>query len=179
MWEEQVDYSWTNYLDVPIDSLALYNFEIDNFYKSQQINSDITFIQGLVIDSGLELEDGMFDVVTFGDVLHHLIGRNLHETAENQQKAISEIFRITKNGGYVVFNEEVNNVKIFSVIIYYISRFANRFKIRVPFFDAGKVVVLFPTQMEITNMIVKASSIYPVKIIKNILLDGTCCLDGS
>lgn len=142
----------------------LYNFEIDEFYKNKQAGSKINFLTGSIINNNLENE--IFDIVTFGDVLHHLIGKNLRETHNNQQRAIQEMFRTTKNGGYIIFNEEVNKIKFFSMIIYYLSRLANKLKIKSSFFDAGKVVVSFLTPHEIAKIIEKANKNYKVRIIK-------------
>jgi ubiquinone/menaquinone biosynthesis C-methylase UbiE len=141
-----------------------YNLEVDDFFKDKQAGPAINFIRGSILDNKLDAES--FDIVTFGDVLHHLIGKNLNETIENQFAAVKEIFRITKKGGFAVFCEEVNNIRIFSKIIYYLSKMANKLKLKCQFFDAGKVVIFFPAQIDIAKMIDKASINYPVIVEK-------------
>lgn len=142
----------------------LYNFEVDDFFEDKQLDEKIKFIHGSILNNNLE--ENFFDIVTFGDVLHHLIGNNLKETVLNQYKAVYEIFRITKKGGYIIFSEEVNKVKLFSLIVYLFSKLAYKLKLNFRFFETGKMIILFATPKEINSMVEKAAGNNGLKIIK-------------
>ena len=63
-------------------------------------------------------------------ILHHLIGKSLEITRANQQNAISELFRVTKPGGIVLIEEQVNQSRLACGAIYHMSRFASRMKFK-------------------------------------------------
>ena len=107
---------------------------------------------------------------------NHHTGNNRHQTYEDnlpeheyqkqQMEVLNEIFRITKKGGYIVFEEEVNNVRIFSRIIYFLSKIANKLNLRCKFFEAGKVVVSFMTHKEIKEIMENLKDTYNFEILK-------------
>jgi ubiquinone/menaquinone biosynthesis C-methylase UbiE len=128
-------------------SIVASNLDVDDFYIDKQVSPDIKFINNSILNS--ELKDESYDIVTFRHVLHHLVSDNIKHTFENQKFALKEMLRIVKKGGYIIFEEEVNNVKLFSRIIFYLSKFASKFKLNVKYYDAGKVVVAFLTKNDI------------------------------
>ena len=121
--------------------------EVEAAYETQLADPGIAFIHGSVVDNDLPAE--VYDIVTFQHVLHHLVSDSVGDTRRLQEKGLAEMLRLTKPGGYVVFEEEVNLVKPFARLVYLLSRWANRVGIRVKFFEAGQVVVAFPTRAEI------------------------------
>jgi SAM-dependent methyltransferase len=129
----------------------LFNLEVDDTYENQQISKDIHFINGSIINSSLDNE--RFDLVTLRHILHHLVGPDLKTTRANQQRALQEVFRITKKGGYILVEEEVNDIKLFSRIVYVLSKLANKYKLRNQAFDAGTVIVSFMTPVEIAKVL--------------------------
>lgn len=140
-----------------------YNLDFDPYYKDKQVNDKIKFINGSIIDS--KIGDNQFDIVTFRHVLHHLIGNSIRETKENQKRALSEMFRIVKKGGYVIFEEEVNKIKLFSRIVFYLSKIANKWGIKSKGFQAGDVIVSFLTPRELERMIADIHGEYNIDII--------------
>ncbi|MFX1396105.1 MAG: class I SAM-dependent methyltransferase [Promethearchaeota archaeon] len=130
-----------------IDPLIL---EVDDYYKKRIVNPNITFLEGSILDR--KIEENSYDIVIFDFVLHHIVSRNLKKTYLIQQLALQEIFRIVKRGGFVVFREEVNNIRTFSWIIYLFSRIINKLKIKIKFLDIDKVVVHFLTKKELIKI---------------------------
>jgi SAM-dependent methyltransferase len=130
------------------------NLDVDGFFSTKQVNKCIKFLCKSILDSGID--DETYDIITFRHILHHLVAENISDTLENQQNALNEMMRILKKDGYLIFEEEVNNIKLFSRIIYLLSKFANKLKINVKFFEAGKVVVSFLTQKEMKRILSRA-----------------------
>lgn len=132
--------------------------EIDNYYKNKLRNKQIRFLNLSILES--KLQDEMFDIIIFRHLLHHIISNNLRNTIKLQSFALNEIFRITKKGGYVVFIELVNEIKLFSWIIYLLSKIANRLKIEIKKFNTGTVIVHFLTRKNLEALINSYSSKY-------------------
>ena len=130
--------------DVTIEPFIV---EVDNAYRDKLVNDKINFLHTSILDN--DIEDNSFDIVTFRDMLHHLVADSVAGTLANQHRAFDEMLRITKPGGYLIFEEEANNVRLFSRLVYLMSKFANRHKVRSKFFDAGTVIVSFMTPAEI------------------------------
>lgn len=141
------------------------NLDVDYFYSDKQVNNKIEFLCDSILNSKIENES--YDIITFRHILHHLAADNVRDTLDNQQNAVNEMLRILKKGGYLIFEEEVNNVKIFSRIIYYLSKFASIFKINVKYFEAGKVVVSFLTQKEILSKVSVSCEKYNCTLLLN------------
>jgi len=97
-----------------------YIIEINDYYKKRLVNKKINFIHGSILDG--KIQDNFFDFVVFRHVLHHLVSNNIKKTYINQINSFNEIFRITKSNGYVIFVEEVNQIRIFSNLLYVLSK---------------------------------------------------------
>lgn len=138
------------------------NLDVDDYYFDKQVNSNIRFINKSILDSGIN--DESYDIVTFRHILHHLVSDNVKHTLENQQNALKEMLRIVKNGGYLIFEEEVNNVKFFSRVIFQLSKLANKIKFNFKFYEAGKVVVSFLTKDEINNIVSNLNSKFKLSL---------------
>ena len=131
--------------------IKAFNLEISDYYKDRLVNKNIKFIRSSIIDN--KIKDNTFDIVVFRHILHHLVSDSIKNTLNNQEKALYEMFRIVKKGGHVVFEEEVNEIQFFSKIIYLLSKIANKLKIRLKYFETGKVVVLFNSSEGIKKII--------------------------
>jgi SAM-dependent methyltransferase len=125
--------------------------ELDERYRAQLARPDLDFVHGSILENDLPAD--RFDVVTFQHVLHHLVSDSARATRKLQEAALAEVVRITRPGGHILFEEEVNRVKPFSRLVYELSRLANRLRLRWRYFEAGTVVVHFLTPEEIEGMV--------------------------
>lgn len=125
--------------------------EVDTGHRARLVRGDLQFVHGSILEN--DLPDGAFDIVTFAHVLHHLVADSASGSRELQGRALSEMLRIAKPGGYLIFEEQVNRIASFSRGVYELSLLANRTGIRSKFFEAGTVVVRFMTPGEIDEEI--------------------------
>lgn len=125
--------------------------EVTEAYRTHLADRSIRFMQGSIVDNALAADQ--FDIVTARHILHHLVADSVQETKRLQHLAIAEMARITRPGGYILIEEEVNRNQVFSRIVYYLSRLACRRRIRVRFFETGRVVVSFMTPAELAQAI--------------------------
>ena len=88
-------------------------------------------------------------MVTFRHVLHHLVSDSSSHTLSVQRHGLSQMLRMLRPGGHLVFQEQVHQVKLFSRAVYHLSRLASRYRLRMRFFEAGRVVVSFMTVEEV------------------------------
>ena len=128
-----------------------YILDIFPEYKKSLVNNNINYIIGSIIDN--RIKSNNYDFVILRDVLHHLITGGLKDIQESQQKALNEMVRITKKGGFIIFEEEINNSVISTRLLYYLSKLAYIFKIGKLGFNSGRVVVSFMTKKEIENVL--------------------------
>jgi len=142
--------------------------DVDIYYKDKLVNSKIQFIHGSILDS--QLKTNSFDIVTFRDLLHHLVSNNIKNTLFLQNFALNEIFRIVKKGGYVLFVEQVNIIHTFSKLIYILSKFMNKFRLKLDFFRTGRVVVFFLSSKLIEKLLLKYIKKYNLKILKRVYI---------
>lgn len=110
------------------------------------IEDNIPFIQGCI--DNLPLEDKKFDVVLSIGVIHNAT------TIEEYEKAISEMYRILKNNGKIVFSVFTNDV-ITSDLTYVEN---SKYEIN------GRQPMILLSKNEINNILNK----YGFKIIKNV-----------
>lgn len=105
------------------------NIELVEKYRKYQVDKKITFIQGSVIDS--PFSTGTFDIVIVRNVIHHLVADDLKTTRDNQMDAIRELIRVTKPGGLIIIEEQVNYNLIATLVFFYASKLATVFNIRI------------------------------------------------
>jgi 2-polyprenyl-3-methyl-5-hydroxy-6-metoxy-1,4-benzoquinol methylase len=125
--------------------------EVDARHREQLIRPEFEFLQGSVVEN--DLPSGAYDFVTFQHVLHHLVSDSRRNTLALQEQAVSEMVRITRPGGYLLFEEQVNRVKPLSQAVYVLSRLANRNQLRWKYFEMGGVVVSYLTPGEIRTWV--------------------------
>ncbi len=138
--------------------------EVDERYATVLTRPDLLFLHASIVAN--DLPPDHYDIVTFQHVLHHLVGDSVQATLALQQRGLLEMMRITKPGGYLVFEELVNRVKPFARLVFLLSRTAVRFRVRVKFFDVGTVVVSFPTPGEVHTLVQRASAVHPLRVME-------------
>ncbi len=107
----------------------LTNVELVGKYKNFQVDKKIKFIQGSVINS--PFESNTFDITIVRNVIHHLVAFDLQTTRDNQMDAIRELVRVTKPGGLIIIEEQVNENRLATLIFYYASQWATKLNIRI------------------------------------------------
>jgi len=137
--------------------------EVSETYRDKLLSDKIGFLHASILDN--DIADDSFDIVTFRDMLHHLVGDTVGGTLANQRRAFDELLRIVRPGGYLIFEEEANNVRLFSRIVYAMSRFANRHRVRCRFFEAGTVIVSFMTPREIRDILAERTDSFGLEIL--------------
>lgn len=133
-------------------------------YRAHLVDPAIDFVQGSILDN--QLPAASFDVVTARHVLHHLVGDSVGETLALQHRALAEMVRITRPGGYVLIEEEVNRRPSFSRAVYHLSRFTSRHRIRVRFFETGRVVVSFMSPEEMAEAVADVGRTTPLEVLE-------------
>ena len=113
--------------------VVLCNAELVEKYRYNQKSEEIEFIQTSILNS--QFSDDSYDIVIIRNVLHHLIGNSIKQTSENQSFAIRELFRIIKPRGLVLIEEQVNQSLIACKLLYYFSKVASRFRLRINSFQ--------------------------------------------
>ena len=118
----------------------LVNAELVGQYGQRQVSDSIRFVQTSILEAGLA--DDAFDVVIARNVLHHLIGDTLRQTRQNQSYVFAELLRVTKPGGLIIIQEQVNQRSWACSMIYYLSRLASRLKLRIESFEVTPNTVI-------------------------------------
>jgi ubiquinone/menaquinone biosynthesis C-methylase UbiE len=121
--------------------------EVDESYRERVVSPDFAFVHGSVVDN--DLPEASFDFVTFQHVLHHMVSDTLAHSRALQEESLAAMLRLTKPGGFLIFEEQTNRVAPFARLVYLLSRAANSADLRWRFFDVGGVVVSYLTPGEI------------------------------
>lgn len=118
----------------------LVNAELVGQYGQRQVSDSIRFVQTSILQAGLV--DDAFDIVIARNVLHHLIGDSLRQTRQNQGYVFGELLRVTKPGGLILIQEQVNQRPWACALIYYLSRLASRLRLRIESFEVTPNTVI-------------------------------------
>jgi len=153
------------------DIKHLYNCEIVPEVYRNQINKEIGLIGGDALN--LPFKSSSFDYVIIKNLLHHLVGRTRRESKDNARRAVKELKRVTKDGGYIIILEQYNRHEFFSTVIFYLTLFFSVFGISFKSFGLRKyVIVSFLTPDEIRKLLTGAGDV-------EIVLDREKRLDVS
>ncbi len=135
--------------------LILTNAELVTAFKKNQALKEIRFFTRSLLDS--KFADDSFDIVIVRNVIHHLIGSSLAQTRINQQHALEELVRVTKPGGYILIDEQVNNSQVACTLYYVFSRLATRLGLSVERYQiTPNTIVGYLTRKELQQLALKA-----------------------
>ncbi|MEA3335659.1 MAG: class I SAM-dependent methyltransferase [Chloroflexota bacterium] len=134
--------------DVAGQRATLYNAELVGRYAGHQASETVRFVQGSILASGFA--DSAFDVVIARNVLHHLIGASLAQTRHNQQHALEELFRVTRPGGLILIQEQVNQSPMACNALYHLSQTASNMDLRIESFEVTpNTIVAYMTRAQL------------------------------
>lgn len=137
----------------------LYNCEIVPEVYKRQVNKEISLIGGDALK--LPFKDSVFDYVIIKNLLHHLVGRTRRESKDNARRAVEELKRVTKEGGYIIILEQYNRYGFFSSIIFYLTLFFSVFGISIKSFGLDRnVIVSFLTPEEVKKFLTDVDVVF-------------------
>jgi len=143
------------FLDLVLENTSIletYNMELVYDTYRKQVNGGICLIGGNALD--LPFGDRSFEWVVVKNLLHHLVGRTRRESKAYAKRAVEELMRVVKDGGYVIILEQYNRHRLFSSVIFYLTLFFSVFGIGFKSFGWGKnVIVSFLSPDEIRNLL--------------------------
>jgi SAM-dependent methyltransferase len=129
----------------------LVNAELVQAFAQRQASPAIRFVPTSILDAAFPAN--AFDVVIARHVLHHLIADTLAGTRSNQARAFKELARITRPGGLVLIEEHVNPSAWSCSLLYHLSRFATKIRLRVSSFEiTPHTVVAFLTPRDLARL---------------------------
>lgn len=157
------------FLDLVLENTSIketYNMELVYDTYRKQVNGGISLIGGNALD--LPFKDCSFEWVVVKNLLHHLVGRTRRESKAFVRRAVEELIRVTKNGGYVIILDQYNRHRLFSSAIFYLTLFFSVFGIGFKSFGWGKnVIVSFLTPDETRDFLTGASNVEIVLNVEN------------
>jgi SAM-dependent methyltransferase len=129
------------------------NLELAFSSYKNQANKSICLMGGDALN--LPFKESSFDWVVIKNLLHHLVGRTRGESKKNAKKAVEELIRVLKDGGYVIILDQYNKNTYFSSFLFYLTMVFSIFGVSLGYFGLGKnVIVSFLTPDEtISNLI--------------------------
>lgn len=152
------------FLDLVLENTSIreeYNIELVYEAYRKQVNKDICLIGGNALD--IPFKDCSFEWVVIKNLLHHLVGKTRRESKAYARRAVEELIRVTKDGGYIIILEQYNRHRLFSSAIFYLTLFFSVFSIGFKSFGWGKnVIVSFLTPEEIRNLLMSSGNVKTV-----------------
>ena len=149
------------FLDLVLENTSIketYNMELVYDAYMKQVNGGICLIGGNALD--LPFEDRSFEWVVVKNLLHHLVGRTRRESKAYAKRAVEELTRVTKDGGYIIILDQYNRHRLFSSVIFYLTLFFSVFSIGFKSFGWGKdVIVSFLTPDETRSFLTGAGDV--------------------
>lgn len=149
------------FLDLVLENTNIkevYNMELVYETYRKQVNGGIYLIGGNALD--LPFKDCSFEWVVVKNLLHHLVGRTRRESKAYARRAVEELTRVTKDGGYIIILDQYNRHKLFSSVVFYLTLFFSVFGISFKSFGWGKnVIVSFLTPDETRNFLMESDNV--------------------
>jgi len=143
------------FLDLVLENTCIkeaYNVELVYETYKKQVNEDICLIGGDALH--LPFKDNSFEWAVIKNLLHHLVGRTRAESKAHARRAVEELTRVIKDGGYIIILEQYNRHRFFSSVIFYLTLFFSMFSISFKSFGLSKnVIVSFLTPDEIRDLL--------------------------
>ena len=143
------------FLDLVLENTSIkeaYNMELVYEAYKKQVNGGICLMGGNALD--IPFKDCSFEWVVIKNLLHHLVGKTRRESKMFARRAIEELTRVVKDGGYIIVLDQYNRYKFFSSAVFYLTLFFSVFGISFKSFGWGKnVIVSFLTPDEIRNLL--------------------------
>lgn len=113
---------------------------------------DIDFVGASVYS--LPFSDNSFDIVVFGDVLHHLVGKNRKKSVELVDKALGEILRVAKVGSAICILEECVLFKYQSILLFWLTFCFAKLNVNCKYFYINnKLLISFLTYNELKKIL--------------------------
>jgi len=132
--------------------VKLYNIELIKSYQKYQVSKKIKFSQGSILHS--QFPKNSFDCLIIRDVLHHLIGKSLKETLQNQEVALGELKRLLRPNGVLFIEELVNCSDLAARMIYFLSKTNSQIGLRVQSLEISpSTIVCFLTPKRLQRII--------------------------
>jgi hypothetical protein len=75
------------------------------------------------------------------------------------------MLRLLAPGGHLIFQEQINRVGLFSRLVYHLSSFTSRRRLRWRYFETGVVVVSFMTPSEVAQAISSLANETPIEVV--------------
>ena len=149
------------FLDLVLENTCIkeaYDMELVYEAYKNQVNKDICLMGGNALD--IPFKDCSFEWVVVKNLLHHLVGKTRRESKTFVKRAVEELTRVTKDGGYIIILDQYNKHKLFSSIIFYLTLFFSVFSISFKSFGWGKnVIVSFLTPDETRDLLTGAGDV--------------------
>lgn len=141
-------------------NLEVVNLEITPDYRKFLADQRIKFINKSLFSN--DFEDSQFDCVICRYGLHHFVEKDLKSSFAKQEKGVSEFFRLVKDKGIIVIEEEFSKNEFIAKAIFCLSSFLAKFK-----FSCGKILragvtVLFLTEKRLLNLIKKHNAVHEI-----------------
>lgn len=144
------------FLDLVLENTSIeevINMELVYEAYRKQVNEDICLLGGDALH--IPFKDSSFEWVVIKNLLHHLVGGTRRESKENAKRAVGELIRVTKDGGYIIILDQYNKHKLFSSVLFYLTIFFSLFSIEFKSFGWDKnVIVSFLTPDETRNFLI-------------------------
>lgn len=148
------------FLDLILENTDIkkaYNVELIFKAYRDQVNENITLIGGNILD--LPFKNSSLNYLVAKNVLHHLVSKTRQKSKANARRAVEELIRVTKVGGYIIMLEEYNRYRLFSFLIFYLTLFFSRFSVGFEFFGLSKnVIISLLSPYEIKNLFSSSSN---------------------
>ena len=149
------------FLELVIENTCVketYNVELVYKTYNKQVNEDICLMGADALH--LPFKNCSFEWVVIKNLLHHLVGRTRKESKAFAKKAVEELTRVTKDGGFIIILDQYNKHRLFSTIIFYLTLFFSVFSIGFKSFWWSKIVIVsFLTPDETKNFLMETGNV--------------------
>lgn len=122
-------------------NVDLTNVEIIDEYKRFMVSKKIKYVVSSVLNS--KFSNNSFDIILMRDVLHHLVGKNLKETTENQKHALKELKRLIRPGGAIFIEELTDSSEAVCSLLYFLTKLNSKIGLRILSFYVNPNAIIY------------------------------------